>query len=182
LSQPAELAADTRLSGADFGKRVPELALKYSLKQIDNLRMNCAVISQDVGGTNGRRRAPHVGDASSRLLDKKHTGSHIPWIQIEFPKRIDPAAGDVGEVDGGSAGAAHAMSFHRQLVKEMNVDVLVPPMAWKAGGDERFSEVRALGHLNSSVVQERATATFGREHFVTGWIVDHAGNNLIPLL
>ena len=62
-----------------------------------------------MGRSNCARLAVHFGPAAACLLQDDDSGGHIPWIEAELPKGVDPAASDVAKVDGGRSGPPHAV-------------------------------------------------------------------------
>ena len=77
-------------------------------------------------------------------------------MQVEFPEQVQPPAGDIGQVERGRSGPAHAVRQHRELIEEVNVDVLMAPARRKAGGGQRVLHAVHLGHVNPLAVQKRS--------------------------
>src|SRR6185436_17164170 len=76
--------------------------------------------------------------------------------------------------DGGGAGAAHAVGGHRELVVEMDVDVVVALAAGESGGGEAVAALFGRRDSDAVVVQVSPGAPLGGEHLLTDRVVDDA--------
>src|SRR5262245_10291274 len=136
--------------------------------------MHQNVRGQDFAALDGEGSAAKIGDFAAGLADDEHARSSVPGIEVEFPKPVKAPAGHVAEIQRGGTGAAHAMRAQRELVIEVDVGVLVPFVAWEAGGNQTFGQARGLRDVNCSAVQPRTSAHGGGEHLLAAGIVDHA--------
>src|SRR5690242_13236710 len=119
-------------------------------------------------------RTVHVADAAARFADQENSRRHVPGVQAELPERVEAPSGDVRQVDRRRTGAAHAVRSHRYLVIEMDVDVVMPLPAGKAGGSETVRQALRLRYLNPVIVQPGAGAALGAEHFAPDRVENHA--------
>ena len=85
--------------------------------------------------------AVHIGTLSTRFMDQQKSGRHVPRIQTKFPERVQAARSHVSQVERGGSGTPHAMRDHRELIVEVDVDVLVALAAGKPGGDQRVIDL-----------------------------------------
>src|SRR4051812_42807068 len=96
--------------------------------------------------------AVHVGANPASLLDQQRPGGHVPWVQSELPKRVQPPTGDIREIEGRGPRAPHAMREHRELIVEMHVHVLMPLAGRKSGRREAVLDVGDLRDANGSAI------------------------------
>src|SRR6266849_10622335 len=68
------------------------------------------------------------------------------------------------------------------LVIEVNIRVLMPLVAGKAGGHQAFRQICNLRNLDSLLVQISAASLLGREQLIASRIVDHARNQAVLVL
>jgi hypothetical protein len=64
-------------------------------KQRQDLVMDQPVVYLNPFGSELVRGAVHIGAASTRFLDQKLSGSHIPGAQSKFPVAIQSSAGHI---------------------------------------------------------------------------------------
>src|SRR5690242_10772689 len=108
----------------------------------------------------------HVAHVAARLFDNQRAGGDIPLLEAEFPKTVDAAAGDVGEVERRRTGAAHALHPRHEGLPER--EVVAPPFAAvvrKAGSQQRELEGRDSAHADWFAVEPRALAALRDEAF-----------------
>lgn len=65
-------------------------------------------------GGDGDGGAIDGGDGTARFGDEEDTGGAVPWFEFKFPVAIETAGGDVGEVEGGGAGAAEPLGTEEE--------------------------------------------------------------------
>ena len=160
-----------------------ELAAEDLAEKLDDLFVDGAVVGEDVLRCRKRmKRAVHVAHAPAGFADQQDSGGHVPGIETEFPERVEPAAGDIGQVDRRRPGAADAVRRHGHLVIEVDVHVVMTLAAGEAGGGEAIGEARRLRHVNAAVVQPCSRSALGREHFSMERVIDHARDQLARAL
>src|SRR5581483_3549842 len=74
------------------------------------------------------------------------------------------------------------MRAHRELIKEMHVDVQVALAAGEASSDQRLLHLRGLGDTDAAVVQIRTGSAFGSEQLIARGIENYAGDQLVFML
>ena len=92
------------------------------------------VAGRDVSAVDRVRLAIHLSDTSAGFLDDQFPRGPVPGVQIEFPKTIQPACRHIGQIQGSRARAAHSVGAQRDLVIEVNIDILMPLFAGETGG------------------------------------------------
>ena len=117
---------------------------------------------------------------AARLFDNQHTRGRVPGIEIELPEAVEASAGHAAQVEGRRTCTPHAVGAQRDLVIEVNIRILVPLVAGKAGGHQALGQVRNLRNLDSLLVQVGAASLLGRKQLVARGIVNHAGNAAGP--
>src|ERR1700758_390573 len=108
-------------------------AAEDRIKQIHYFPVNAAIIGKNIRPVQIHSLASHPRDCAARFLHQQSTGSHVPRIQPEFPKRFEAAASSISEVDRGRAAAPNSMRQHCKLVIKMDVHILMPLAAGKTG-------------------------------------------------
>jgi hypothetical protein len=162
--------------GVDFREGVGGLAGEDLFEEVEGGGVDEGVGGEERVAFEGVGAAVHIGDFATGFFDEEFTGGHVPGAELEFPEAIEAAAGDVGQIDGGGAGAADAVGDHGELVVEVDVDIEVAALGGEAGAEEGVFDGFGLGDADGLAVQEGAGAAFGGEHFVAGAVVDDSGD------
>ena len=116
-----------------------------------------------------------IGDQPPRFENQQDAGCHIPRHEAHLPEAIEPATGNVGEIQRSGARATDAGGFLGQFAEHAKVSVNMIELAeGEAGTNEGLIEAGAAGYPDTAVIQEGATATGGREHFVPDRVVDNS--------
>ena len=137
-----------------------------------------------IGGKKNRaservRRAVKVGDFAASFFNEKDSRSGVPAFEPKFPKAIEAARGDAGEIERGGAIAANAMRTQREIVIVVNVWTGLALVYGKSGAKKTGGESLNLRHGNFCSVERRTfTARGGEEFFING-IVNDADQHLI---
>src|ERR1022692_2282407 len=98
--------------------------------------MHKSVGRQRLAAVDLKRRPVEAADLSASYFHDEHTRGRIPRIEIEFPETVEAPAGYVAQIQRSRSRAAHAVGAQRDLVVEVNIRVLVPLVARKAGGHQ----------------------------------------------
>ena len=120
------------------------------------------------------RFACEIANQATGLGDQQGSGCDVPGLQPLFKETVGVAGRDVGQIEGGCTGAAqartalHHFTHHDQVLVE-----IVTAAVGEAGRNQGVFELRAFGHPNAAVVQERTASLGGRKQIVAGGIVDH---------
>src|SRR5579862_6767961 len=91
----------------------------------DGFVVHQSVVGQDVTSANIQGRAAHVGADAAGFADQQNSRGHVPWIELEFPKHVQSATGDVCQIQRRRSRTPDAVRLHRELIEKMYVDVLV---------------------------------------------------------
>ena len=116
------------------------------------------------------------------FFDNQHACRRVPGIEIELPEAVEASAGHTAQVERRRTRPPHAVRAQSDLMIEVNVRILVPLVAGKAGGHQAFGQVRDLRHLDCVADSVRAASLLGREQLVARGIVNHAGNSPVLVL
>ena len=82
----------------------------------------------------------------ARLLDDERPGGHVPGLELELPEPVEPAAGDVAEVQGGRAAAADRLGPDDELAELPDVVHRAgPDVVGETRGQERLPQLGDLG-------------------------------------
>ena len=85
------------------------LAIKYfAAQRFEQLRQHLRRRCDDFAAIEEVRPALQVRHHPAGFLDEQRAGRHVPARQPHLPERVEPAGGDVGEVERRGARAAHA--------------------------------------------------------------------------
>jgi len=118
--------------------------------------------------------AAKVAHQSARLGHHQRAGGTVPWGQAEFKETVIAPAGDIRQVERGSAGAAHACGEAADPGEEFKIALeVIDPAKRETGPEQGFLQAQALGHANPTVIEKGATAPTGCEQFVPIGVVDH---------
>src|SRR5664279_4784018 len=139
------------------------------------------VTGQDLSTVKAKWRTVKAGHASAGFLNQKYARRGVPRIQVEFPEAVIAPACDVGQVERRRPSAPHAMRAQRDLVIKVDVGILVPLVAGKAGAEDRFRQLRRFGNVDWLTVQRGTQSAFCREHLVACRVVQNAGLKLLIL-
>src|SRR5262249_34913487 len=115
-------------------------------------------------------------------FDQKDAGGNIPGIEIELPVAIKTSACGIGEIKSCRTGAPNTMRVQRDLLVEVNVGILVAFLAWEAGSDQALTQCPGARHVYWSAIQLRSAAAFNGKKLVARWVINHACDELCPLL
>src|SRR5215218_6770700 len=112
------------------------------------------------GGDRRRSVAGPAGDTAARLGDHQDAGCDVPGGDADLEVAVVAAAGDVGEVEGGGAGAADVVGAEHDVGNEPEVRlrVALPRFEGKAGGEERRRAGRHGTHPDGAAVEPDAAA------------------------
>src|SRR3954470_7123990 len=128
----------------------------------------------NVAGLEKGLLALQVADQASGFEYQQRARRHVPGRKAELPERIEPAAGDVGEVERRGARAAYAGAgpHHRLQLARTKIEAR-HLLERKAGADERIAEARQGGDADAAVIEEGTAALGGGEKLVARRVVDH---------
>src|SRR5689334_14940103 len=111
---------------------MPVFAAENLAEQIHDLLVNQSVIGQQVRTAQAYRTAFHIRTLAAGFSDQQDSRRHVPRVQAKFPKAIQAPARDVRQIESCRTGPSDAVRHHRELVVEVDVDVLMPFLAGKS--------------------------------------------------
>lgn len=115
-----------------------------------------------------------IANQSARLGHHQRAGGTVPWSQAEFKESVIATAGDIRQVESGSAGATYPRSEAADPGEELKIALeIIDPAKRETGPEQGFLQSQALGHANPTVIEKCAAAPTGREQFVPIGVVDH---------
>ena len=98
-------------------------------------------------------------------------------------KTVEPAGGDIGEIEGGGAEATDAGGLGHDGVQGPHIARMRFLAAERhAGGDHGLAQVATARDADAAIADERARALFGPEFLVPQRLVDHAGDDFAVAL
>src|SRR6266850_64071 len=128
-----------------------------------------------VAGLHVTRFAAEIGHQPARFLDQQRSGRHVPRQEPHLPERIQPSAGDIGQVERRGAGAPYAGAALDEVSELPGVEIEPRQLLErKSGADQRFLQARAFRDADAAVVEERAAAFRGGEQLVLHRVIHHA--------
>src|SRR3569623_1591439 len=118
--------------------------------------------------------AAEIADHAARFLEQQDAGRHVPRLQADLPEAVEPAGGDVGEVERRRSGPADAGRLRQQRLEhaEKGDDVRLV-FERKTGAEQTALEAAGLAPTDAPPFQLRAAAAGGGEQFGAERIVDH---------
>jgi len=87
-------------------------------QHLRHLLMDAFVGRQNLRAGNIERTSIHIGDLAAGFLNQQRSRGHIPWLEAEFPKSIEPAARDGSEVERGGTRAPHSLDARHHFFPE----------------------------------------------------------------
>src|ERR1051326_3233634 len=122
--------------------------------------------------------AGEVGDEAASLAHQQHPRRDVPGGKAELPKAVEPAGGDIGEIERGRAEPPHAAGRRQHRGQGAEIDRLAGAAAGRqTGADNRLGELPTRRYSEPAVVQIGAGALLGPIHLVAGRLVDHPGDD-----
>src|SRR5216684_4642209 len=166
---PVLAGAGGRTRHTVFAKHLGVAPLGFGTRRLDNLDhrlMQPAVARDYLPEREVERGAVHVAHVAARLLDQQRARRDVPLLEAEFPKPVDAAACDVGEVQRRRTGAPHALHARHEGLPERKV-VAAPfaAVVRKAGSQQRELERRDSADADWFAVEPRALAALRDEAF-----------------
>ena len=129
-------AAGGEFLGSGNGAQFP--AGEHGFKQIDQFVVDEAVGGEDFAAVELEVIAGEIGHAASGFFHKQNAGRGVPGVEIELPKALETASGNVSQVERSRAHAANAVGAQGEFVVEVDVGIFVALAAGETGGDEGF--------------------------------------------
>src|SRR5690606_29015197 len=84
-------------------------------------------------------------DAAARFADEEGTGGDVPGLYAGFEVGVQAAAGDIGEIQGGGAGAADVFGVAEQLADAFELRAGAGALArGEAGADQGAGQAAAV--------------------------------------
>src|SRR5579872_1707138 len=104
--------------GRDWGEI---FAGKHVGEQGEQLRLNLAVRRENLFARDAVVFAGKIRYTAAGLFNQQDACRSIPRVEIELPKGLHPAGGDIGQIERGRAGAAHAVRAQGKFLVKVNV-------------------------------------------------------------
>ena len=103
-------------------------------------------------------RSVEAADLAAGFFHDEHARSRVPGIEIKFPETVEATASHIAQIEGGRSRAPHAVSAQRNLVVKMNIRILVPLTAGKAGREQALLQLRRFRNVDRLAVELRASS------------------------
>src|SRR6266566_1760535 len=126
--------------------------------------------AEHIGGAVGLR------DDAACFANEQRARRNVPRRQLELPEAIEPARGDIRQIERGSAGPADAArrTDHGGELGEIDVQQ-IQRLEREAGPDESASGIGHGRNAQARLFLERATAANGSVRALATDIMDDAG-------
>src|SRR5439155_3922136 len=98
---------------------------------------------------------------------------HVPGLQSLFPESVEPAAGNIGEIECRGSIATHALRVQDEVRKVSREFTALAYVVGKACAQQRPRQRVDRRDMNAATVKRRALSTLRSEQFIAHWIVDH---------
>src|SRR5688572_2036701 len=124
-----------------------------------------------------------IRDTGARLAGNHRPCCGIPGLELQLPKSVDAAGGEIAKIQGGRTAATDRLSFDK-IIPELRQDRIQPltKVIWKAGNQQCMRKFRHIGDMEPLTVAKRALSPSTAEHFVTHRVVNGTANDLAFLL
>ena len=95
-----------------------------------------------------------VSHETAGFKNEERAGGNVPGLQTAFPEAVETAAGDISEVERGSAGAADTGRLLRDRSEDTGIALKVITAAeGEARADQRSAEARTAGNADTAVIE-----------------------------
>src|SRR3984957_1331347 len=123
-------------------------------------------------------------DPTAGLPDHQRAGGRVPGLESHFPEAVDAAAGNISQIQCRGTRPANPGGHLRQHAEhgEVVVGVVIVFAVRKSGGQQCALQAALLADTDAMVLQVRALAARGGEHFLAHRIVDDADLEFAALL
>ncbi len=121
-------------------------------------------------------RGPETLCHAARLLDEQKPGGHIPGLEPELEKAIQPAGGHRGQVEGRGTRPPDAGNTGQERAELFQVGrkpAEVPER--EAGPDEGVFQTESPGDPDAAIVEECPFAPARDVEFIPAGVIDHPG-------
>ena len=90
------------------------------LNNLDHGVVDVTVGGDDVASARTERTARQIGHAAAGLLDDQRAGRDVPGMKRLLPEPVEPARGDVAEIDGRRAETPDRARHFEELAEQPN--------------------------------------------------------------
>ena len=121
-----------------------------------------------------------ASDESPSFANQECARRNIPGIQATLPESVEPAGGDVSQIERGAAHPTHiddAGHHSRELCSESRMLRRLAEMG-NAAAEDRLRQVAAPRHTQPAIAAKRSLTLLSHVHVIVGWIVDDASDDL----
>ena len=97
----------------------------------------------------------------------------IPWVELQFPKSVQSAGGDVTEINRRGAGPAHAACAHGEGTEFLQIIILgCMHVIGEAGRQKGFIEFWRQGYMDGGAIECGAFSLLAYKQLIPGGIID----------
>src|ERR1700722_16364503 len=121
-----------------------------------------------------------AGDESPGFANEKCARRNIPGIKTTLPEGVEPAGGDVSQIERGATHPTHindAGHHSRELCSEPRMLRRLAEMG-NAATEDRLRHVAAPRHTQPAIAAKRSLTLLRHVHVIVCWIVDDASDDL----
>ena len=79
------------------------------VQDLDDGPVKAPVRGHDARGGQRERASLEVRDPAARFRDQEGPRRHVPGLELELPEAVEPAAGDIGQIEGRGAAPADGL-------------------------------------------------------------------------
>src|SRR5690606_15301672 len=157
-------------------RRLPSDARQHrlELQQVEQGAVYVAVAGHQHAVAEAVGPAVVARDRTAGLAHDQHPRGGVPGVQAQLPEAVQPAGGDVAEVERRGPGAAHAVHLRQDAREHLEVELDAVLDVGEAGAEQRPADVGGGAHRQRAAVQPRAAALRGGEELVPLGVVDDA--------
>src|SRR5262245_11682391 len=160
-----------------------KLKLRWSvfadgLEQGQQPFVDTLIAGNDVTFTENLVLAVTIGDETTGLPHENQSRRQVPRLQSSFPITVQSSRRYPGEIKRSGAKAPHPghVLLHGADFLSRQAHIAMSVVS-NSARDDCLGKPRSRSDTNALIIQERALALFGHEHFIACRIVDQAGNH-----
>src|SRR5579884_237964 len=149
------------------------------LQHVDHLSMNFPIAGEHLRIIDGERFSRKIAQFPSGLSENQTSRRSIPGVKLEFPEAVEPAGGDIAEIERRRSGSADPLRLHAEINKMIEVvDRIGLNVIGKAGDEEAFPQMGYGRSSDRPLIQKGPFVPFSKKELIPNGVEYHSQLNL----